>query len=117
MQKKLGFFSKWFALVLTTLITACSSGGLFAPYYIDIDQGNIFTEEQIEELQLGMSQRQVRFVMGSPLVIDTLNPNRWEYLYTLTRQDALNVKQHLAIYFEDGVVSKIEQIKVPSNPS
>lgn len=97
-------------LFALTLLAGCSKLSIFKPYYITLDQGNIFTQEQVDEIQLGMSGRQVRFVLGTPTLVDTLNPNRWDYLYTLTQQDELSIKQHLSIIFENDKVVDIQQL-------
>lgn len=52
-------------------------------YKLDIQQGNIVEREKIAQLKLGMSKRQVRFILGTPLVQDTFNQNRWDYYYSI----------------------------------
>ena len=112
---KLAYRPLLIILLVLSVMAGCSKLGIFKPYYITLDQGNIFTQEQVEEIQLGMSGRQVRFILGTPTLVDTFNPNRWDYLYTLTQRDELNIKQHLAIIFEDNKVVDIQQIAVEPN--
>lgn len=50
-------------------------------FQIDVAQGNFVEAEQIDKLTLGMSKEQVSFVMGSPMLIDTFDSNKWYYLY------------------------------------
>ena len=57
-------------LSLTTL-TACGWFGFPGVYRLDIEQGNIVTQEMAGQLQPGMTKRQVRFILGTPLVEDT----------------------------------------------
>jgi len=97
-------------LLLLCLSAGCAKVGIFDPYYITLDQGNIFTQEQVDEIELGMSGRQVRFILGTPTIVDTFKPSRWDYLYTLTERGELNVKQHLAIFFENDKVVEIRPI-------
>ncbi len=97
--------------ILTSLILtlcSCSQSSILGAYYIDIEQGNLFTEEKLEEVKIGMTPRQVRFVMGTPLITDTFNQNRWDYLYSLTHKDQLHVEQHITVFFENGQVAAIE---------
>ena len=66
------------------LLSGCSGSLSFlSAYRINIEQGNIVTPEMIEQLQPGMTRRQVRFVMGTPLIEDTFNTDRWDYRYFL----------------------------------
>jgi len=104
-------------LLLLSLITGCAKIGIFDPYYITLDQGNIFTQEQVDEIELGMSGRQVRFILGTPTIVDTFKPNRWDYLFTLTERDELSIEQHLAIFFEDDKVVEIRPIIIDADKS
>ena len=83
-----------------TLISACSAVGFPGVYRIDVEQGNIVTQEMADQLQPGMSRRQVRFVLGTPLVEDTFNRDRWDYVYT--RRNGLEVlaEERLTVMFE-----------------
>lgn len=65
-----------------------------------IQQGNIVTQEMIDQLQPGMTRAQVRFVMGTPLVADTFAQNRWDYLYDLTRPSGKKLREQVSIYFD-----------------
>ena len=68
--------------ILVASLSACGFLGFPGVYKIDVEQGNIVTQEQIDQLKPGMSRRQVRFILGTPLVEDTFNPDRWDYSYS-----------------------------------
>ena len=71
-------------LLLLLLITGLSACGFIrfpGVYRIDVEQGNIITQELADQLQPGMSRRQVRFILGTPLLEDTFNQDRWDYPY------------------------------------
>ena len=84
-----------------TLTSACSAVGFPGVYRIDVEQGNIVTQEIADQLQPGMSKRQVRFILGTPLVEDTFNRDRWDYVYT--RRNGLDVlaEERLTVTFEN----------------
>ena len=72
------------------LLGGCSnidSLGFPGVHKIDIQQGNLFTDEMVELLRPGLTQRQVQYVMGTPLVVDTFNPNHWDYVYQYRHGD------------------------------
>lgn len=99
-----------FAVVFTGLtagLSACGFVGFPGVYKIDIEQGNLVEQDMIEQLQLGMSRRQVRFIMGSPLVEDTFNPNRWDYPYVIRNGQTIIREAQVSIYFEDDVLTRI----------
>ena len=59
------------------LLMAC-----IRPYKLDIQQGNVVSQKEIAQLERGMTKREVRYVMGTPLVIDPFHDDRWEYFYS-----------------------------------
>ncbi|MBX2808381.1 MAG: outer membrane protein assembly factor BamE [Cellvibrionaceae bacterium] len=102
--------------VLIAALSGCSQSSILGAYYIDIDQGNLFDQDKVSDIEVGMTPRQVRFIMGTPLINDPFNQHRWDYLYSITHKDQLTIQQHIAIFFEDGQVAAIEQINDYSNP-
>jgi outer membrane protein assembly factor BamE len=92
-------------------------------YTIDLPQGNPVTQDMAARLKTGMTPAQVRYVLGSPMVTDTLNPDRWDYLYTLkpgTYARKAGVKkitdQRLTLYFTAGKLDRIDGLDtLPEN--
>jgi outer membrane protein assembly factor BamE len=75
-------------------------------YRPTIQQGNVVTQEQVNELKPGMSKRQVRFVLGTPMLIDVFHVNRWDYAYTLGVGSKPSEMQRVTVFFEnDRLVS------------
>jgi outer membrane protein assembly factor BamE len=92
-------------LVLTLQLAAC---GWLAPYRIDIQQGNFLSQEMVAQLKRGMTKEQVRFVLGTPLVTDIFHAERWDYVYLLDRPGQPRVQRRLAVFFEDGRLSRLD---------
>lgn len=100
-------------LLLCALLAGC--GSFLRVYKADLDQGNLVTREMVDKLKPGMTPSQVRYVLGTPLVTDTLNPQRWDYLYRYvpgTYARKLDIKEvsnrRLTVYFENGTLSRFE---------
>jgi outer membrane protein assembly factor BamE len=92
--------------VSATLLSSC---GLFPePYKIDIAQGNKFDEEQIKQIKLGMTERQVKYILGSPMIQDSFHAGRWDYVYSFKPGKGEVQKKHLRLFFEQGVLQRIE---------
>lgn len=51
-------------------------------HQMDVQQGNILTQEMISRLQIGMDKQQVRHILGTPSIINSFQPQRWYYVYT-----------------------------------
>ncbi len=79
-------------------------------YRINVQQGNLLDEEQIEQLEVGMTRKQVRFLLGTPMVSDPFHAERWDYVYYLALGRKEPVMSHmLTVYFEGDLVSRIER--------
>jgi len=74
-------------------------------YKIDIQQGNVITQEMVDQLQPGMTKRQVQFVIGTPLIQDTFNQNRWDYIYSFQPGGEIRQQESITLYFEDDQLS------------
>jgi outer membrane protein assembly factor BamE len=107
------------ALVLSSL-TGC--GGLIPtlplgplkPYRIDIQQGNVVTQEMISKVQPGMTRGQVRFALGTPLVADIFHPDRWDYVYQYHKAGELREQRRIVVVFKDDKLVRIEGDVVPA---
>lgn len=103
------------SLLLTLCAALAGCGNFLTVYKADIDQGNLVTKEMVERLKPGMTPNQVRYVLGTPLITDTLNPKRWDYLYDYTpgtyarkaKVPAVD-NRRLTLHFENGVLARIE---------
>lgn len=71
-------------------------------YKIDIQQGNVVTQDMIDQLKPGMTRRQVRFVMGNPLITDTFHANRWDYLYSLQPGKGKSRQERVSLIFDEN---------------
>lgn len=77
-------------------------------YKPEIQQGNVITQEMVDKLEPGMTRRQVAFVLGTPLLVDTFHQDRWDYIYTREVGGGAGNKQSITLLFEDDVLTRIE---------
>lgn len=78
-------------------LAGCSFPGV---YKIDIQQGNVVTQDMIDQLKPGMTQSQVRFIMGNPLITDTFHAKRWDYLYSIQPGGRQRYQERIALMFD-----------------
>jgi outer membrane protein assembly factor BamE len=101
------------ALVFLLLtITACSEFPWV--YKIDIEQGNIIEQEAVDQLIPGLTKNQVRFILGSPINIDTFNQQRWDYVYSMSRGGSGHRQERLSLYFVDDRLEYFQGDFIPS---
>ena len=100
------FPSVFAAIAVTLALTACS---FFAPYRIDIRQGNYIDEAMLAQLKPGMTREQVRFVLGTPLVADVFHSDRWDYVYRFKSGRSGKVQQRaISVFFVKDVLDRVE---------
>ena len=104
-QSRLGLKIALIALCLT--ITACGNNRMLRPHKIAIQQGNMITQEMVNRLKPGMTKRQVEFVLGTPLIVDSFNTDQWNYVYTLGVASGRVVQKDLHVLFVDGQLSEL----------
>ena len=99
-------------LLLVLLLAGCSASNIpFTPYRIDIQQGNYVTQDMVDKLRPGMTRAQVQFVMGTPLIADTFNPDRWDYVYSYRDGEGKLEQEHLKLTFAGDVLQNIDRKK------
>ncbi len=68
----------------------------------------MITADMLQKLKVGMTTKQVRFLFGSPQLTDSFHPDRWDYLYSLRKNNIETERKHLVLYFENEILSRFE---------
>jgi outer membrane protein assembly factor BamE len=89
-------------LVASFFISGCFPG----VHKIDIPQGNVVTQDMVDQLRPGMTHSQVRFIMGTPLITDTFSDERWDYLYSFQKGGTQREQQRITLYFDQGQLTR-----------
>jgi len=98
-----------FALLLVSLLAGCSNFRFPWVYKINVQQGHIITQEMVDQLKIGMTKRQVRYVLGTSLLPDTFNDDRWDYPYTIRKGSDGEITSYLfVVYFNNDKLVKYE---------
>jgi len=93
-------------IAIALSLSACSSW----VYRIDIPQGNYLEQKNIDKMQVGMTKEQVKFVLGSPVMIDAFDKDTWNYVYRFKsgRSKKLDMQKSFTIKFEDDKLVSAE---------
>lgn len=98
-------------LALTSLVLASCSQvpRLVTEYRIDVQQGNVLTQEMVAQLKPGQTREQVRYILGTPLLADIFHARRWDYVYRLQAGRTGEVSERrLTVFFDDeGRLEKV----------
>jgi len=93
-----------FAAIIALLLSGCLS-----VYKVEVQQGNVVTQEMIDKLKPGMTPSQVRFVMGTPLIVDPFHQDRWDYYYYLRRSNETSGEsQRVTVVFKNDLLIAVQ---------
>ena len=95
-------------LILRGLMLATLMAFAGCVYQATLSQGNLLKQEDLDQVEIGMTRSQVRFLLGTPMIDDPFHEERWDYVYFLRigRKKA-SFKRWVSIYFDDEKVSEI----------
>jgi outer membrane protein assembly factor BamE len=83
-------------------LSGCNKEKIPGVYRIDIQQGNDINQDMINKLKPGMNKNQVSFIMGTPLLIDTFHPNRWDYIYSFHPGNGQREQRRVTLFFDEN---------------
>lgn len=99
--------SIFFVLVVASIESGCGAKlPSVKPFKMEVQQGNVVTSKMLLQLRPGMTRSQVRYIMGTPLIVDSFRDNRWDYFYELRKQGVVVEKRRVILDFDkDSLVS------------
>jgi len=93
--------------LLLSLVAGCSSVNI-GPHRIDVQQGNALDQENVARLKPGLNRSQVRFLLGTPLVVDPFRTDRWDYVYVFYKAGKLAEQKRISLFFDGDTLVRIE---------
>ncbi len=86
-------------------------------YRVDVQQGNLLEQDEIDGVKVGMTRNQVRFLLGTPVAQGVFHSDRWDYIYFFKQGRSRKVdRRWLIVYFDDDLVREIQR-DVPVKPT
>jgi outer membrane protein assembly factor BamE len=95
-------------------LSGCAFPGV---YKINVQQGNIVTDEELTQLSEGMPRSQVHAVLGSPLMLNPVDPSREYYVYTFQRRGGDIEEQRVIVYYNGDQYSHYEAQLLEETPA
>jgi outer membrane protein assembly factor BamE len=79
-------------------------------YRIDIQQGNLLEQADIDQIQVGMTRSQVQFLLGTPMVADSFHRDRWDYAYYFRQGRSREIERRwLVVHFDGDRVARVDR--------
>lgn len=102
-------------LLLALLCASCGTAlPSVKPYKLDVQQGNVVTSKMLLQLRPGMTQSQVRFIMGTPLIQDSFHGKRWDYVYQMRENGKITEQRRVILDFENDLLKTVRGDVIPS---
>jgi outer membrane protein assembly factor BamE len=89
-------------LLAVVVLTACA-------HKIDIQQGNVVTEEQLAKVKTGMDAQKVRTILGTPLLTDPFHQDRWDYFFSIGKGNSVKERYRVTLFFKGRRLARIER--------
>lgn len=104
-----------FVLVVASLESGCGAKlPSVKPFKMEVQQGNVVTSKMLLQLRPGMTRSQVRYIMGTPLVVDSFRDNRWDYFYELRKEGKVVEKRRVILDFDKDSLVSVRGDVIPS---
>jgi outer membrane protein assembly factor BamE (lipoprotein component of BamABCDE complex)/ketosteroid isomerase-like protein len=104
-----------FVLAVASLESGCGAKlPSLKPFKMEVQQGNVVTSKMLLQLRPGMTRSQVRYIMGTPLIVDSFRDNRWDYFYELRKQGAVIEKRRVILDFDKDSLVSVRGDVIPS---
>jgi outer membrane protein assembly factor BamE len=115
-------------VAISLLLCACSTNpaemaNTLNPFKIDIRQGNYVSQDMVVQLKPGQTKDQVRYILGTPLVMDVFHADRWDYVYRFKPGRGPVEQRRLIVYFQDNRLVRVggdvvagEAGEIPAKP-
>jgi outer membrane protein assembly factor BamE len=104
-------YKKLSVVALCCALAACSNvPRFFNEYKIDIQQGNVLSQEMVAQLKPGQTRDQVRFLLGTPMIADVFHQQRWDYVYRFLNGATGQVQsRRFSVYFDQaGLLTRVD---------
>lgn len=99
--------------LIASVLAGCSVENIPGVYRVDIQQGNVITQEMLDQLESGMERRKVRYILGTPMLTDTFNENRWDYYYSYSEGRSDPVRRRISVFFDGDKLARVEGDVLP----
>ncbi|WP_052378864.1 outer membrane protein assembly factor BamE [Polycyclovorans algicola] len=100
----------WINSALATILLVSLTGCQLV-YKLPTRQGNFIEQDKLDQLEVGMTPEQVRFLLGTPIAADPYDSNRWDYLGYYRAPRGAEAKRIVSLHFRDGQLARMDGLQ------
>ena len=102
-------------IVTAALLNGCSYLKYPDIHKVTVQQGNIVNQEMVDKLQPGMTRSQVRYILGTPLLMNTFDQDRWDYYYSIRRPGQKEMREKITVFFDGNTLTHFSGDYLPTS--
>jgi LPS-assembly protein len=92
-----------------TFAVECSAASLSTDIsQIEIQQGTVVTSKMLLQLHKGATKSEVRSLLGTPVIVDGSNDNRWDYFYQIREAGKDIGKRRIILMFKQEALISVK---------
>ena len=91
-------------LFITLLAAMTLMSGCQIIYKQNVQQGNAHEQEDLDQIELGMTKKQVAYLLGTPAINDPFHQDRWDYISLFSRRGNDPVRRLVTLTFENDLL-------------
>jgi outer membrane protein assembly factor BamE len=91
-------------LFIALLAVLTLNSGCKLIYKQNVQQGNAHEQDDLDQVELGMSKKQVSYLLGTPAVHDPFHQDRWDYISMFSRRGSEPVRRLVTLTFEEDLL-------------
>ncbi|MCE5359458.1 outer membrane protein assembly factor BamE [Candidatus Igneacidithiobacillus taiwanensis] len=94
--------------LLASSVFLCLGLGACSIYRVDVQQGNVIGQKELDQVHKGMDQAEVRAILGSPLLDNPWQKDEWVYSYSNKPAYSGTTVRNIILHFNhDGTLQSI----------
>jgi len=94
--------------VLVFSLSGCSYLYDTFVYQINVTQGNYIDNANLAKEKVGMTQEQVIYILGSPMLIDQFDSSKWYYIRYIKPGGEKAQQENAVLTFKGKILASIE---------
>ncbi len=84
-------------------------------YKLPTRQGNVIDQKQLDQLKIGMTRDQVKFLLGTAVATGPFADERWDYIGYYKSPHGEVSQRTVTLYFADSKLSKMSGVEDEGN--
>jgi len=101
--------------LIASLVAIMMAHGSISHAAVDISQHQVVTSKMLLQLRPGMMKSQVQSILGTPLIHESSQGNRWDYVYQRREGSEIKEQRLVILVFENEQLKSVRGDIIPAD--